>query len=56
MKLILKNLKQVEFEIFIESVKITVKEFKKEIEKLYSFDSEQIKLILNGTMLKMIKY
>ena len=51
MKLILKNLKQVEFEIFIESEKITVKEFKKEIEKLYSFDSEQIKLIFNGTML-----
>ena len=52
MKLILKNLKQVEFEIFIESEKITVKEFKKEIEKLYSFDSEQIKLIFNGTMLE----
>ena len=52
MKLILKNLKQVEFEIFIESLKLTVKEFKKEIEKLYSFDSEQIKLIFNGTMLE----
>jgi UV excision repair protein RAD23 len=52
MKLILKNLKQVEFEIFIDSEKITVKEFKKEIEKLYSFDSEQIKLIFNGTMLE----
>ena len=52
MKLILKNLKQVEFEIFIESINITVKEFKKEIEKLYSFDSEQIKLIFNGTMLE----
>jgi UV excision repair protein RAD23 len=52
MKLILKNLKQVEFEIFIESLKFTVKEFKKEIEKLYSFDSEQIKLIFNGTMLE----
>ena len=52
MKLILKNLKQVEFEIFIDSAKITVKEFKKEIEKLYSFDSEQIKLIFNGTMLE----
>ena len=52
MKLILKNLKQVEFEIFIESEKITVKEFKKEIEELYSFDSEQIKLIYNGKILE----
>lgn len=52
MKLILKNLKQVEYEIFIESAKITVKELKKEIEQLYSFDSEQIKLIFNGTILE----
>ena len=44
MKLILKNLKQVEFEIFIESEKITVKEFKKEIEELYSFITNQINL------------
>ena len=52
MKLILKSLKQVEFDINISSAKITVKEFKKEIEKLYSFDSEQIKLIFNGTILE----
>ena len=52
MKLILKNLKQVEFNIFITSAKITIKEFKKEIEKLYSFDSEQIKLIFDGTVLE----
>ncbi len=51
MKLILKNLKQVEYEIYIESEKITVKDLKKEIEKLYSFDSEQIKLVFNGTIL-----
>jgi len=50
MKLILKNLKQVEYDIFIASGNITVKEFKKEIERLYSFDSEQIKLIFNGTV------
>ena len=52
MKLILKSLKQVEYEIYIDSDQITVKEFKKEIEKLYSFDSEQIKLIFNGTILE----
>ena len=52
MKLILKNLKQVEFNINISSSKITVKEFKKEIEKFHSFDSEQIKLIFNGTVLE----
>ena len=52
MKLILKNLKQVEYDIFITSGNITVKEFKKEIERLYSFDSEQIKLIFNGTVLE----
>ena len=52
MKLILKNLKQVEYDIFIASGNITVKEFKKEIERLYSFDSEQIKLIFNGTVLE----
>ena len=52
MKLILKSLKQVEYEINIQSDKITVKDLKIEIEKLYSFDSEQIKLIFNGTMLE----
>ena len=51
MKLILKNLRQIEYEIIIQSDKISVKELKIEIEKLYSFDSEQIKLIFNGTPL-----
>lgn len=51
MKLILKNLRQVEYEIIIQSDKISVKELKKEIENLYSFDSEQIKLVFNGTIL-----
>ena len=52
MKLILKNLKQVEYEIYVESDKLTIKDLKLEIEKLYSFDSEQIKLISNGTILE----
>ena len=52
MKLILKNLKQVEFEIQIESNSITVKALKKEIEKLYSFDSDQIKILFSGIILE----
>ena len=51
MRIILKNLKQKEYEIQIESNSITVKELKKEIEKLYSFDSEQIKLLSCGMIL-----
>ena len=56
MRLILKNLKQVEYEIYVQSEKIIVKNLKNEIEKLYSFDSENIKLIFNGTILKNEKY
>ena len=48
MRIILKNLKQVEYEIQIESNSITVKDLKKEIEKLYFFDSQQIKLLSGG--------
>ena len=51
MKLILKNLKQVEYELIIDSDNITVKDLKIQVEKLYSFDSEQIKLIFNGIIL-----
>ena len=39
------------YEIIIQSEKITVKDLKIEIEKLYSFDSTQIKLVHNGTIL-----
>ena len=51
MKIILKNLKQVEFELQVESNSITVKDLKNEIEKIYSFDSDQIKLLFNGLIL-----
>ena len=52
MRLILKSLKQIEYEIYVDSDKIKVKDLKNEIEKLYSFDSEQIKLFYNGTILE----
>ena len=55
MRLILKNLKQVEYEIYVQSEKISVKDLKNEIEKLYSFDSENIKLFFNVTILKKPK-
>ena len=51
MKIILKNIKQKEKELKIESNKITKKDLKIEIEKLYSFDSEQIKLLFKGSVL-----
>ena len=52
MRLILKSLKQIEYEIYVDSDKIKVKDLKNEIEKLYSFDSEEIKLFYNGTILE----
>jgi UV excision repair protein RAD23 len=52
MKLTLKNLKQVEFQIEIPSEKSTVKELKEEIEKKYTFDSNVIKLLHNGKVLE----
>ena len=56
MKIILKNLKQIEYELQIESNSITVKDLKIEIEKLYSFDSEQIKLLFKGSVLDNSKH
>ena len=52
MRLILKNLRQAEFEINVESSEISVKELKLQIENLYSYDSEQIKLIYKGSLLE----
>ena len=52
MKLILKNLKQVQFNVEIESEKNTVKDLKNEIEKEHGFDSNQIKLLHNGKVLE----
>ena len=52
MKIILKNLKQIEYELQIPSNSISVKELKLIIEDVYSFDSDEIKLISNGTVLE----
>jgi len=52
MKIILKNLKQIEYELQIPSNFISVKELKLIIEDVYSFDSDEIKLISNGTVLE----
>ena len=55
MKIILKNLKQIEYELQIPSNSISVKELKLIIEDVYSFDSDEIKLISNGTVLENSK-
>ena len=51
MKLILKNLKQVQYNVEIESEKKTIKDLKDEIEKAHGFDASQIKLLHNGKVL-----
>ena len=55
MKLLLKNLKQQEFNIEIESDQKTVKDLKLEIEKVYNFDSTRIKLLHSGVVLEDAK-
>lgn len=51
MKIIVKNLKQVEYNVEIESDKKTVKDLKNEIEKVHGFDSNLMKLLHNGAVL-----
>lgn len=55
MKLILKNLKQVQYNVELESEKNTIKDLKNEIEKLHGFDSNLIKLLHNGKVLEDAK-
>ena len=55
MKLKLKNLRQQEFDIEIESDKKTVKDLKLEIEKAYGFDASLIKLLHSGLVLEDAK-
>ena len=55
MKLKLKNLKQQEFDIEIESEQKTVKDLKLEIEKVYGFDANLMKLLHNGMILEDAK-
>ena len=55
MHLLLKNLKQQEYQIEIESDQKTVKELKLEIEKVHNFDSSCIKLLHSGVVLEDAK-
>jgi len=58
MKITLKSLKQVPYEVEIQSEDILIKDLKKEIEKKHGFDSECIKILFKGFMLndeKLIK-
>ena len=52
MKLILKNLKQVQYLVEVESEKNTIKDLKNEIEKVHGFDSNLMKLLHNGRVLE----
>lgn len=55
MKLILKNLKQVQYNVELESDKKTIGDLKNEIEKLHGFDAAQLKLLHNGRILDNAK-
>ena len=55
MHLLLKNLKQQEYQIEIESDQKTVKDLKLEIEKVHNFDSSCIKLLHSGVVLEDAK-
>ena len=55
MKLILKNLKQVQFNVELESDKKTIQDLKNEIEKIHGFDAAQLKLLHNGRILDNAK-
>ena len=52
MKLIIKTLKQVQYNVEIPSEKSTVLELKKELEKLQGFDPSLLKLLFNGVILE----
>ena len=51
MKIILKNLRQVQYDVELESDKNTIKDLKNEVEKIHGFNSNQIKLLYNGKVL-----
>lgn len=55
MKLLIKNLKQVVHEVEVKDNKITVKELKQEVEKVHSFDANNLKLLFNGVILEDTK-
>jgi UV excision repair protein RAD23 len=51
MKLIIKNLKQVTYEVEVPSEKSTVLDLKKAIETAHNFDSTSLKLLFAGAVL-----
>ena len=51
MKIVIKTLKQVTYNVEISSEKSTILDLKKEIEKLHGFDSSTLKLLFNGVVL-----
>lgn len=52
MKLVIKNLKQVPYEVDITDTKITVSDLKMIIEKTHGFEASKLKLLYNGVVLK----
>ena len=55
MKIVVKTLKQVIYNLEITSEKSTILDLKKEIEKSYGFNSSTLKLLLNGVILNHSK-
>ena len=51
MKIVIKTLKQVTYNVEISSEKSTILDLKKEIEKSHGFDSSTLKLLFNGVVL-----
>ena len=51
MKINIKNIKQVEYNVEVSSDSITIKDLKNEIEKVHGFDSNQLKLLYSGSVL-----
>ena len=51
MKIVIKTLKQVTYNVEISSEKSTILDLKKEIEKFHGFDSLTLKLLFNGVVL-----
>ena len=52
MKLILKSLKQISYEMEISDTNLIVEQFKQEIENIHGFDSKTLKLVFNGSILE----
>ena len=55
MKITIKNLKQVAFEVEVPSEKSTVLDLKKAIETSHNFDATQLKLLFSGVVLEDTK-